>query len=204
MKKLFLTIGIVALVIVIVSAILAVLSVFELVQFFPKFAFNEQENYASEQAIIMVAYVDTLEAREFQIEEVWLVYLVTSRLDTAIIQEAQQAPVSPNLLKKPFTRTRLVRHMESDENVEIDYVFLIDGIGRQLVNNLLENQQSSINLDENGSFCEILSSSELQMFDLYMKYAEGHVYTTIPDSLITQSAIIENKTDSFYCESIEP
>ena len=204
MKKLFLTIGISALVIVMVAAVFALLSLFELVHFFPTIAGQELEAFPPDQATILVAYVDSLEERKFQVEEVWLLYVVTSRLDTIMIQEAQQASISPKLLNKTISPIKLIRQVSSDESVEIDYYFLVDGMGRELVNDLLETQQSSIKMNENGSFCEILESDEMQLFGLYIQYAGGHVNSTIPQALIDQFTVNENQNDSLYCESIDP
>jgi len=204
MKKLFLTIGIIALIIIMVAAVLALLSVFDLIAFFPQLAAHNRESYPEDQATILVAYVDSLDDRQFQVDEVWLVYIVTSRMDTAIIQQANEVDISPKRLRKVYTQTSLTRKFASEEDVDIDFVFLIDGMGKSLINNLLEDQQSSINLNESEAFCEILTSNEVQMFDLYLQYAEGHVLTTIPKSLIARFAANENLTDSLYCETNEP
>lgn len=204
MKKLFLTISITALMIILIAAVLALLTVYELVPFFSKLLLNEPPAYPEDQATILVAYVDSVEDRQIQVEDAWLVYIVTSRMDTAIIQQAQQAEVSPKLLRKSVTKSNLIRQVEKDENIKIDYIFMIDGEGRKLINELLENQQSSINLNDFPSFCEILNSNEVHLFDLYIKYAEQHIFMTIPASLIEQFVVNENLTDSLYCESIEP
>lgn len=204
MKKLFLTIAIIALVILLIAAVLALLSLFNLVPFFSNLVVQQNQLYVEDQATILIAYVDSLEERQFNVEETWLVYLVTSRMDTGIIHQAEQAQVSAKLLRRSMNEESLKRLVEKEELIDIDYIFLIDEVGQALINNLLENQQSSINLDDPSTFCEILLSKEVQLFNLYLSYADGHVRTTIPSTLIEQLAVNENPRDSFYCESIKP
>lgn len=204
MKKLFLTFGVIALVIILIAAILALLSVFNLIPFFSTLIVKEQVSFPEDQVTVLVATVDSLETARFLVHETWLVYVVTSRMDTAIIQEAHETQVTSDRFSKPINESKLVKLVGTEEEIKVDYVFIIDEIGRDLINDLLENQQSSINFANPIGFCEILSANELQMFDLYLKYAGDHVRHTIPESLIQQFAANGNLNDSLYCESIEP
>jgi hypothetical protein len=204
MKKLFLAIGVIALIIVLIAGVLALLSLFNLVPFFSDIVVNDATSFPEDQVTILVASVDTLSKPKFVVQEMWLVYVVTSRMDTAIIQEAHQTKLESPRIRKAIDERKLVQLVESEENLHVDYVFFIDEIGSKLINDLLENQQSSINRDNSIEFCEILTSNELQMFDLYLQYAQDHVYHTLPESLIQQFAVSLNIKDSLYCESIEP
>ncbi len=204
MKKLFLTIGIIALVIIMIAAILALLSLFELVPFFSTLQAPAEDDYLDDQAVILVAYVDSLEKRRFNVENAWVIYTVTSRVDTLLLQPAGNTEIGDKLLERSFTQVGLQRYFEKAENIDVDYVLLIDHIGIQLVNDLLETQQSSIKLSNSTSICEILESNELSLFDLYVQYGEGHVRTTIPGVLIEQLTENNIPSDSIYCESLLP
>lgn len=204
MKKLFLAIGVIALVIIMIAAVLALLSLFNLVPFFSELVVKEQTIYPEDQITILVASVDSLEDQKFIVHETWLVYVVTSRMDTAIIHAAHPTQLSSNRLRKAISEQRFVQLVGSEENLEIDYYFLIDEVGFDSINDLLENQQSTINLDNSMDFCEILTTNELQMFDLYLQYARDHVKHTLPETLIQQFAVSLDRNDSLYCESIKP
>jgi hypothetical protein len=204
MKKLFLTIGIIALAIIMIAAILALLSLFELVPFFSQLRATSDEEYPGDQAVILVAYVDSLEKQRFHVENAWVIFTVTSRMDTTLIQPAGIGGVTEKLFDKSFTQAGLLRYFERTEKLDVNYVLLIDQIGLQLVNDLLETQQSSINLSNSKSICEILESNELSLLDLYVKYGEGHVRNTIPNFLIEQLTVNNSVSDSIYCESLLP
>ena len=203
MKKLFLGIAIASLVIILIATVLALLSVFNLSPFFPQLSNTTQEILPQDQATVLIAYVDDIGGKRFHVESAWVLYLVASRMDTAMIEDAIQAQSSSKILTRSVTQTSFVRYVEREEDIHIDYVFLVDRDGRELVNDLLENQQSSINLSDSGEFCEILNENQSQLFDLYLTYAGNHVSTTIPQSLIKQLAVNENPKDSIYCESIQ-
>lgn len=200
MKKLLTIIGIFALVIVFVAAILALLSLFNLIPFL---SINPNQNLQN-QDIVLIARVDTLDSRRFSVEEYWLVYFVKSRKDTAITERLSSGGKQIEDSLKLYSESQLIREIRRDQKVDITDVLLIDAIGWELVNSLLEKEQNRVNLDELADFCEILVAGNNQLVNFSALYTSGHIRTTISETQLQDFMIDSNNDESFICKAIEP
>ena len=200
MKKLLTIIGIFALVIVFVAAILALLSLFNLIPFL---SINPNQNLQN-QDIVLIARVDTLDSRRFSVEEYWLVYFVKSRKDTAITERLSSGGKQIEDSQKLYSESQLIREIRRDQKVDITDVLLIDSTGWELVNGLLEKEQNPVKLDELADFCEILVADNNQFFNFSALYTSGHIRTTISETKLQDYMIDSSNDESFICKAIEP
>lgn len=188
MKKLFLWISIVALVIIFAAAILALLSVFNLMPFFTVIPDTRQEK---DQIVILVARTDTLETQKFTVEEVWLFYYVLSRHDTMMVDQIDEQQRVAMELNQPIGQRSLIRSIEKDFQIEVDYFVLLDVQAAQSISNLYIHQQNSVNNVSGDQVCEIIlqidGDSLIKAFDL----SSNHIKTNLSNGLLME--IVDNK-----------
>jgi uncharacterized UPF0160 family protein len=197
MKRLFLWISIVALVIIFTAAILALLSVFNLMPFFTVIPDTRQEK---DQIVILVAMTDTLENQKFTVEKVWIIYYVLSRHDTMMVDQIDEQQIVAMELDQPIGQRSLIQSIEKDFQIEIDNFVLLDQQAAQSISNLYVPQENSDNHGAGPQVCEILvgidGESLIKAFDL----ASNHIKTNLSYGLLME--IVDNK-EGILCINME-
>jgi hypothetical protein len=200
MKKLFLLISIIALVIIFAAAILALLSVFNLIPFYTEFDLIPDIRREKDQIVILVAMTDTLESQKFTVEKAWLIYYVLSRHDTMMVDVIDEQEIIAMALDQPIGQRPLIRVIEKEESIQIDYYVLLDEKAAQSISNLYDHQQNSVKNVSGDQVCEILlqvdGDSLIKAFDL----SSNHIKTNLSNGLLID--IVDNKS-GILCNYME-
>jgi hypothetical protein len=200
MKKLFLLISIIALVIIFAAAILALLSVFNLIPFYTEFDLLPDTHKEKDQIVILVALTDTLESQRFTVEKAWIIYYVLSRHDTMMVDEIDEKEISAMALDQPIGQGLLIRTIEHETSIQVDYYVLLDEKAAQSIMNLIDHQQDSVNNHSGDQVCEILlevdGDSLIKAFDL----SSNHIKTNLSNALLMD--IVDNKS-GILCNYME-
>jgi hypothetical protein len=192
MKKLFLLISIIALVIIFAAAILAFLSVFNLILFYTELDIFPENWQEKDQIVILVAMTDDLESQKFTVEKAWLIYYVLSRHDTMMVDPVDESQITAMKLDQPIRQRPFIRAVEQEASIKVDYYVLLDERAAQSISNLYNPQQNSVNSVSTDQVCEILlqidGNSLIKAFDL----SSNHIKTNLSNGLLME--IVDNKT----------
>ena len=200
MKKLFLWISIVALVIIFAAAALALLSVFNLLPFFTEYTLLPDKRLEKDQIIILVATSDTLQNQKSTVQKAWLMYYVLSRHDTMMVDALGEQELVSMEINQPIGQQQLVRAIEKAEQIQIDYYFLLDEKATQSIRNLYAPTQNSIDTVFENHVCETLLGIDGNSLITAIDLAGNHIKTNMSNSLLTE--IVDNK-DRLLCNYMD-
>jgi len=200
MKKLFLWISIVALVIIFTAAGLALLSVFNLLPFFTEYALLPDKRLEKDQIIILVATTDTLQHTKFTVQKAWVIYYVLSRHDTMMVDQLDMQQLISMETEQPIDQGQLIRTVEKAERIQIDYYFLLDEQAAQSIRNLYDPQQNSDTPVGDSQVCEMLLGIDGDSLKSAFDLAGNHIRTNLSNSLLTE--IVDNK-NGMLCNYID-
>ncbi|HET59080.1 MAG TPA: hypothetical protein ENN32_01765 [Chloroflexi bacterium] len=192
MKKLFLLISLLALVIIFAAAILALLSVFNLMPLYIDLGLIPDDRQEQDQIVILVTMTDSVESKKMAVEKAWLIYYVLSRHDTMMVDQIDEQEIISMALDQPVRQRPLIRAIEKQKDIQIDYYVLLDEQAAQSISNLYDPQQNSFTNFSGEQVCGMLQlmngDSLIKAFDL----SSNHIKTDLSNGLLME--IVDNKS----------
>jgi hypothetical protein len=188
MKKLFLLISLIALVIIFAAAILALLSVFNLMPLYIDLGLIPDDRQEQDQIVILVAMTDSVESKKMAVEKAWLIYYVLSRHDTMMVDQIDIFMA----LDQPVRQRPLIRAIEKQKAIQVDYYVLLDGQAAQSISNLYDPQQNSLNNVSGARVCEILQFVDGDLLIKAFDLSSNHIKTDLSNGLLME--IVDNKS----------